>query len=109
MLHWFTNLAIFTKKNLLYTCKVNEFERLVMLQVPSYYGADDLLINALYDEGCKVCHEHQEHKTHDYPNDSFHHSGKKEVIKKGVTIASVIGGLAALGYGAFKLIKKFRP
>ena len=108
MLHWFTILAIFSEKIALYICKVNVFERLVMLQVPSYYRADDLLLQALYDEGCKICHEHPDHKTHDYPNDSFHHSDKKELLKKGLTIGSIIAGLGTLAYGAIKLLKKFK-
>ena len=83
-----------------------------MLQVPSYYGADDLLINALYDEGCKICHEHQEHKTHDYPNDSFHHSEKTEMVKKGLTIGGIVTGLGILAYKGrnfiTKLVKKIK-
>ena len=80
-----------------------------MLGVPSYYGADDLLLNALYDEGSKICGNKPMPKAFDYPADTFQPSGKKEKIKKGLKIGGIIAGALALVAGACKLIKKFKP
>ena len=48
-----------------------------MQGVPSYYGADDLLINALYDQGLNICGKPPMPKTPEYPADSFQPSTKK--------------------------------
>ena len=76
---------------------------------PQYYGADDLLINALYDEGSQICGNKPMPKTSDYPSDSFEPSTKKEKIKKGLKIGGIIAGATALIVGAWKLFKKFKP
>ena len=47
-----------------------------MQGVPSYYGADDLLINALYDQGLNICGKPPMPKTPEYPADSFQPSTK---------------------------------
>lgn len=76
---------------------------------PQCYGADDLLINALYDEGSKICGNKPMPKACDYPSDSFEPSTKKEKIKKGLKIGGILAGATALVAGAWKLIKKFKP
>ncbi len=42
-----------------------------MNNVSSLYGADDLMIKSLYDEGCRICQNKSQPKTADYPNDSY--------------------------------------
>lgn len=75
-----------------------------MINAASYYKADDLMINALYDEGCSICGNPQPKKTSDYPNDSFTptESKKNKNIKTGLKI----GGIAIGGTMLWKLAKK---
>lgn len=80
-----------------------------MQGIPSYYGADDLLLNALYDKGCEICGTPPMPKAPEYPSDSFHSSTTKEKVKKGLTIGGIVAGAAALIAGAAKLVKKFKP
>ena len=80
-----------------------------MQGIPSYYGADDLMIMALYDEGCKVCGNKSMPKAFDYPNDSFHSSSKKEKVKKGLTIGGIVAGAGLLIAKACKMFKKVKP
>ena len=42
-----------------------------MQGIPSYYRADDLLLNALYDEGSRICGNRPYTKAPDFPADSF--------------------------------------
>ena len=77
---------------------------------PQCYGADDLLINALYDEGSKICGNNPMPKACDYPADSFEPTNsKKDKVKTGLKIGGILAGATALVAGAWKLIKKFKP
>ena len=81
-----------------------------MQGIPSYYGADDLMLTALYDEGLRICGKKPYSKTLDYPADSFHPSKPKttnEKVKQGLTIGGIVAGAGALIYGACKLVGKF--
>lgn len=80
-----------------------------MQGIPSYYGADDLLINALYDEGANICGQPVMPKTPEYPSDSFEPSNKKSsTVKKGLAIGGVLTAVGSLGYGIFKLVKHIK-
>jgi len=81
-----------------------------MQGIPSYYGADDLMLMSLYDEGCKICNNNKPlPKTADYPSDSFEKkSSVKEKVKKGLTLTGIVAGAGALLWGACKLVAKFK-
>lgn len=79
-----------------------------MQGIPSYYGADDLLINALYDEGLNVCGKPPMPKAPEYPADSFEPSDKKQTVKKALTIGGILTGIGLAAAGAWKLVKHFK-
>ena len=80
-----------------------------MQGVPSYYGADDLLINALYDQGLNICGKPPMPKTPEYPADSFQPSTKKSSnLKKGLTIGGILTAIGSAAYGIYKLVKYFK-
>lgn len=80
-----------------------------MQGIPSYYGADDLLINALYDEGLNICGKPPMPKTSEYPADSFEPSNKKNNnLKKGLIFGGILTAVGSAAYGIFRLIKSFK-
>jgi len=70
--------------------------------VPSYYGADDLLLQELYNEGCRICGKKPVYTIPEKP-DTFESSNKKEKIKKGLKIGGITAGILT----AAALIAKF--
>ena len=78
--------------------------------IPSYYKSDDLMLAALYDEGCKICGNKPFSQTLDYPADCFDSkTQKKEKLKKGLKIAGIVAlaaGLAFAGVKGFSKIKQ---
>lgn len=77
--------------------------------IPSYYKADDLMLAALYDEGCKVCGNKPLSQTLDYPADCFDKkTQKKEKLKKGLKIGLIIAGAVGLVIAGVKGFSKIK-
>lgn len=74
--------------------------------VPPYYGADDLLLQELYNEGCRICNNKPIYTTPEQA-DTFESANKKSKVKKGLKIGGIAAGIitSALLIGKFILKK----
>ena len=77
-----------------------------MQGIPSYYRADDLLLNALYDEGSRICGNRPYTKAPDFPADSFDKSSKKDLVKKGLTIGGILTAVGVAAACVWKFLRK---